>query len=489
MAIQNIPFEVLADAKPHDRSLPAFMVSTTRGFLPRMDPIVQLPAEFAPLERILEEMPVKKLDGSPGLLASSKLGDAVKDFPDLSDKIELYKEDVPMMNALYRDYSFLASAYLLEPCHERFVRGEEYGLARDFLPRQISMPIKRCSELSGFMPWMEYAGSYALFNYRLEDPKAGMEYDNLRLIRAFEHGLDPTSSEAGFVLVHIEMVKNSGPLVASTMEALDALKPGASHATELAKRVAFNKGMEGQVTALTKINAVMEMMWQKSLPRKYTSFRTFIFGITSQSMFPNGVVYEGVNDDKPMAFRGESGANDSMVPLMDNFLQLPLPETPLTEILKDFRKYRPSNHREFLLWVRNESEGLDLKDYALSVDASPESDEEKQALKTSRSLWLQLLNQVRDFRWRHWCFAREYILKQTSHPTATGGSPIVTWLPNQLQAVMDEMEAIYKSVHGSSGEWALGEVVVDIMEKVERQNDTLKKEVAKFCAERGVDKN
>ncbi|KAL5606124.1 hypothetical protein BROUX41_006108 [Berkeleyomyces rouxiae] len=488
-SIENTPFEVLTDAKPEDRSLPAFMVSTTRGFLPRMDPIVQLPAEFAALEKILAEMPVKKLDGSAGLLASSKLGDAVKDFPDLTDKVELYKDDIPMMNALYRDYSFLASAYLLEPCHERFVRGEEYGLARDTLPRQISMPIKRCSELSGFMPWMEYAGSYALFNYRLEDPKAGMDYDNLRLIRAFEHGLDPTSSEAGFVLVHIEMVKNSGPLVASTMIALDALKPSTGHETALTKRTAFNEGMAGMVAALTKINAVMELMWQKSLPRQYTSFRTFIFGITSQSMFPNGVVYEGVNDNKPMAFRGESGANDSMVPLMDNFLQLPLPETPLTEILKDFRKYRPSNHREFLLWVRGESEAMALKQYALAEGtALPESDAEKQALKTTRSLWLQLLNQVRDFRWRHWCFAREYILKQTSHPTATGGSPIVTWLPNQLQAVMDEMETIYSSVHGAEGEWALGETVADIMDKVSRQNDTLKKEVAKFCAERGVDK-
>jgi indoleamine 2,3-dioxygenase len=59
------------------------------------------------------------------------------------------------------------------------------------------------------MPFMEYAGSYALFNYRLEDPKLGLEYNNLRLIRAFEHGLDPASSEAGFVLVHVAMVKVS----------------------------------------------------------------------------------------------------------------------------------------------------------------------------------------------------------------------------------------------------------------------------------------
>lgn len=59
------------------------------------------------------------------------------------------------------------------------------------------------------MPFMEYAGSYALFNYRLQDPKLGLEYDNLCLIRAFEHGLDPASSEAGFVLVHVAMVKVS----------------------------------------------------------------------------------------------------------------------------------------------------------------------------------------------------------------------------------------------------------------------------------------
>lgn len=68
----------------------------------------------------------------------------------------------------------------------------------------------------------------------------------------------------------------------------------------------------------------METMWMKSKPLDYTTFRTFIFGITSQSMFPNGVVYEGINDGKPMSFRGESGANDSMIPMMDNFLQIPM---------------------------------------------------------------------------------------------------------------------------------------------------------------------
>jgi indoleamine 2,3-dioxygenase len=95
----------------------AFMVSTTRGFLPRADPVIKLPAEFDALESILSRMPIKKLDGSPGLLANCNLGPSVlKELPDLTDAIEKYRDDLPLINALYRDYSFLASAYLLEPC-------------------------------------------------------------------------------------------------------------------------------------------------------------------------------------------------------------------------------------------------------------------------------------------------------------------------------------------------------------------------------------
>jgi indoleamine 2,3-dioxygenase len=99
---------------------------------------------------------------------------------------------------------------------------------------------------------MEYAGSYALFNYRLEDPSRGLEYDNLRLIRAFEHGLDPKSSEAGFVLVHVDMVQNSGPLVDGVVSALDAC--------ESKDREAFDLGMEKVITSLAKVNQVMESM-------------------------------------------------------------------------------------------------------------------------------------------------------------------------------------------------------------------------------------
>jgi indoleamine 2,3-dioxygenase len=92
-------------------------------------------------------MPIKMADGHPGLLATGALGDAVSDLPDLTAEIEKVREDLPLMNALYRDYCFLASAYLLEPCHMRFMRGESYGLGRNVLPANIARPIARVAEL------------------------------------------------------------------------------------------------------------------------------------------------------------------------------------------------------------------------------------------------------------------------------------------------------------------------------------------------------
>ena len=144
-----------------------------------------------------------------------------------------------------------------------------------------------------------------------------------------------------------------------------------------------------------------------------------------------------------------------------------MPDTPLTSILQDFRSYRPGNHRDFLEWVKGRSCAIDLKGFALKEPSSA-------------ALYLHALNQVRDFRWRHWCFTREYILKKTSHPTATGGSPIVTWLPNQLQAVMQAMVNVWEG----SGKTLPG--CEDIMDSTYLQKETLRKEVDKYCQERKV---
>jgi indoleamine 2,3-dioxygenase len=181
-----------------------------------------------------------------------------------------------------------------------------------------------------------------------------------------------------------------------------------------------------------------------------------------------------------------------------------MPATPLTEILQDFRSYRPGNHREFLEWVQRRANDINLKDYALkdrkSAGGLPLRCSLCSDITSCIALYLHALNQVRDFRWRHWCFTREYILKRTSHPTATGGSPIVTvsflifhqylteplepqWLPNQLQAVLDLITQVYETYRQRGG---LGKSCNDIMDKVYVQRDTLRKEVEKYCRERNV---
>jgi indoleamine 2,3-dioxygenase len=95
-------FEVLTDTRPDDTTLPAFMVSTTRGFLPRQEPIIALPSEFDALESILTRMPIKTLDGLPGLLATFTLGETVlKELPDLTSavvRIFYIYDDLPWLS-------------------------------------------------------------------------------------------------------------------------------------------------------------------------------------------------------------------------------------------------------------------------------------------------------------------------------------------------------------------------------------------------------
>ena len=316
---------------------------------------------------------------------------------------------------------------------------------------------------------MSYAAAYTLYNYRLADPTSSMSaYANLRLVRAFEQGLDSTSSEAGFVLTHVDMVKHSPPLILGSTRLLDTIASAPSD------RAAIHESLQLMLDAMAAIESSMESMWSHSLPKDYLSYRTFIFGITNQSMFPRGVVYQGQNGDKALFFRGESGANDSIIPLLDHLLQIPMPANPLTEILKDFRSYRPRPHRMFLSYVMSRSAELGVKAYCLRDPGTA-------------VLYLRLLNHVRSFRWRHWLFAREYIIRRSKHPTATGGSPIVTWLPNQLIAVMDLMGSVYEGLKGGDGsDYETESGVNEMMENVKEQRAKLDKEVQKWCQERGV---
>lgn len=124
--------------------------------MPLQSPQVELPPAFKALTLLCDDMPIVKLDGTPGLLATYQLGptvDEVKPLPDLTDEIDNViaadgKPDLVVITAIFRDYAFLASAYLLEPCWERFNKGlEGYGLGRPVLPKCIAGPMYKAAKL------------------------------------------------------------------------------------------------------------------------------------------------------------------------------------------------------------------------------------------------------------------------------------------------------------------------------------------------------
>ncbi|KAF9377035.1 hypothetical protein CPC16_012025, partial [Podila verticillata] len=282
-------FPILEDPLIHNHSIPSFMVGTQNGFLPRQDPLEKLPEEYKELEELLQKMPLTLPDGSKGLLALGQFGEACKSLP----QYDLSKvEDSELLSALYRDYTFVTSAYLLEPCDLSYRATGHYGLGRSVLPKNIAVPLVQVAEKIGAKPFMEYALSYALYNYRRVDKSKGLVWGNLELIRPFSG--DP--SEKGFIISHVTMVSHSGELVKNTMKTLDA---AGKH-----NRQVFNDSLAKVVSTYEKINMEMDTMWERSLPADYLKFRTFIYGTKNQAiMFPKGVLYEGVSDE-PMFHRG-----------------------------------------------------------------------------------------------------------------------------------------------------------------------------------------
>lgn len=50
------------------------------------------------------------------------------------------------------------------------------------------------------------------------------------------------------------------------------------------------------------------------------------------------------------------------------------------------------------------------------------------------------------FRKKHWNLTKKYIIQNTKHPVATGGTPITTWLPNQLGATLKYMQFVIDNI-------------------------------------------
>jgi indoleamine 2,3-dioxygenase len=85
-------------------------------------------------------------------------------------------------------------------------------------------------------------------------------------------------------------------------------------------------------------------MWSASRHENYNDFRVFIMGIKgNDKIFPNGLTYENCFDNVPQFYRGQTGAQDSIIPMMDIFTGIVdyYPDNQLTQYLLDLRSYRP----------------------------------------------------------------------------------------------------------------------------------------------------
>jgi len=234
--------------------------------------------------------------------------------------------------SLFRDYSVLVSAYLLEG-------KAKVGKPRARVPANIAVPFCTLAEDLSERAIMSY-DSYALANvfsitdhggaddappvqqaamagtahgtlvdYEREAGFSGaMDWSQLRLVRAFDGGAE----ECTFVTVHAEIEAHTPALLRAYKRILCGLGVGDA--------AAVHAGLLRLCAVQEKIVVSQLKMFNASDPRNYVRYvRPFIFGWKGNADMPDGVVFEGVSE-APTFLRGETGAQSTIVPSLDVFL-------------------------------------------------------------------------------------------------------------------------------------------------------------------------
>ena len=140
----------------------------------------------------------------------------------------------------------------------------------------------------------------------------------------------------------------------------------------------------------------------------YHTLRPYLFGF-------DGVVYEGVEEfgGKPQTFRGESGAQSSVIPAIKAYLGVEHAEGGMTEHLNIMKAYMPKPHREFLA-------GIDPRAVRNFVTKSKNS----ALTETYNDCLVKLV----DFRSLHLRMAHAFIAQKVKDPRGTGGTDFMHWL-------------------------------------------------------------
>ena len=86
---------------------------------------------------------------------------------------------------------------------------------------------------------------------------------------------------------------------------------------------------------------------------------------------------------------------------------------------------------------------------------------------------LGVLEEIYHFRNGHWQFVQKYIMANTKYAKATGGTPIISWLPNQMKAVMKEMNNVIDLIEINNLSSEASDLYNNIKNKIDKKVELL----------------
>lgn len=372
-------------------------ISRERGFLPLQDPLIRLPRGFDAWEDAAQHL--------PKLLVSDRLRETIANLPPFpTEAIEDDRERERAMVLL----SYLGHAYVWG--------GATPALT---LPARLAVPWYQIAESLGRPPVLSYS-SYALHNYFRFDPAREIELGNIGLIQNFLGGID----EEWFILVHVEIERKAAPAMAVLDACLDAGESGnADYLEALLLRVE---------SSLRAMLVTMRRMPESCDPYiYYHRVRPYIHGWKNHPDLPEGVIYEGVAayGGRPQQFRGETGAQSSIVPALDAMLGVKHRTDELSLYLQEMRTYMPPEHRAFIESLEKRAPVREFVERSGSESLTAAFDGCVAALEEFRSLHLE--------------YAARYIFQQAQtdaknpHAVGTGGTPFMEYLKKHRDETAD----------------------------------------------------
>lgn len=374
--------------------LAQFSVDGERGFLPASDPSTRLPDSHSCWEDLASAL--------PKLLGAGRLREEVVRMPPLT--VAGLRSEAERNRAMLL-LSYLGHAYIF---------GSDEVV--DVLPATLARPWHEVATLLGRPPVLSYA-SHALHNWRRFDPAGRIELGNIARLENFLGGVD----EDWFVLVHVAIEATAGPGLVAAAGAQDAVEDGDG--------IVVRESLETMVSTMDSMLAILRRMPENCDPYiYYTRVRPFIFGWYGNPAFPQGIRYEGVAEygDRPQRFRGETGAQSSIVPAFDTTLGVDYRDDPLGTHLLELRDYMPPVHREFLDVLAKRPS---VRDFVLA-----HRDEASLVAAYDRCIELSA-----EFRRQHLEYAGTYIGAQQPRSSAnpvgvgTGGTPFMKYLAQHVK--------------------------------------------------------